>query len=48
MQDRTSANSMKVLLQRTAGPYKWVMSGPPSNLRFESASPKKADKVQRG
>jgi hypothetical protein len=26
MQDRTSANSMKVLLQRTAGPYIWVMS----------------------
>jgi hypothetical protein len=24
MQDRTSANSMKVLLQRTAGPYIWV------------------------
>ena len=24
MQDRTSANSMKVLLQRTAGPYMWV------------------------
>src|SRR5215831_3008124 len=27
MQDRTSANSMKVLLQRTAGPYIWVISG---------------------
>jgi hypothetical protein len=27
MQDRTSANSMKVLLQRTAGPYIWVMCG---------------------
>jgi len=27
MQDRTSANSMKVLLQRTAGPYMWVNSG---------------------
>src|SRR5262245_9645631 len=26
MQDRTSANSMKVLLQRTAGPYMWVRS----------------------
>src|SRR6516225_7040723 len=26
MQDRTSANSMKVLLQRTAGPYIWVKS----------------------
>src|SRR5262245_33692207 len=26
MQDRTSANSMKVLLQRTAGPYIWVNS----------------------
>src|SRR5262249_31282881 len=26
MQDRTSANSMKVLLQRTAGPSIWVMS----------------------
>ena len=25
MQDRTSANSMKVLLQRTAGPYIWVI-----------------------
>jgi hypothetical protein len=25
MQDRTSANSMKVLLQRTAGPYMWVI-----------------------
>jgi len=24
MQDRTSVNSMKVLLQRTAGPYIWV------------------------
>src|SRR6266436_1706897 len=24
MQDRTSANSTKVLLQRTAGPYMWV------------------------
>jgi hypothetical protein len=24
MQDRTSANSMKVLLQRTAGPYIWL------------------------
>src|SRR5262249_33510398 len=28
MQDRTSANSMKVLLQRTAGPYIWVISRP--------------------
>jgi hypothetical protein len=27
MHDRTSANSMKVLLQRTAGPYIWVMRG---------------------
>jgi hypothetical protein len=27
MQDRTSANSMKVLLQRTAGPYIGVKSG---------------------
>jgi len=27
MHDRTSANSMKVLLQRTAGPYIWVMCG---------------------
>ena len=26
MQDRTSANSMKVLLQRAAGPYIWVNS----------------------
>src|SRR5262252_10771998 len=26
MQDRTSANSIKVLLQRTAGPYIWVTS----------------------
>jgi hypothetical protein len=26
MQDRPSANSMKVLLQRTAGPYMWVIS----------------------
>jgi len=26
MQDRTSAISMKVLLQRTAGPYMWVNS----------------------
>jgi hypothetical protein len=26
MQDRTSANSMKVLLQRTAGPYIRVKS----------------------
>src|SRR5262245_20895777 len=25
MQDRTSANSMKVLLQRAAGPYIWVI-----------------------
>jgi hypothetical protein len=25
MQDRTSANSIKVLLQRTAGPYMWVI-----------------------
>jgi hypothetical protein len=25
MQDRTSANSMKVLLQRAAGPYMWVI-----------------------
>jgi len=25
MQDRTSANSEKVLLQRTAGPYMWVI-----------------------
>jgi hypothetical protein len=27
MQDHTSANSMKVLLQHTAGPYIWVKSG---------------------
>jgi len=27
MQDRTSAVSIKVLLQRTAGPYMWVKIG---------------------
>jgi hypothetical protein len=27
MQDRTSANSIKVLLQRTARPYMWVRFG---------------------
>src|SRR5262245_38930882 len=30
MQDRTSANSMKVLLQRTAGPYIWVIHDIPA------------------
>ena len=33
MQDRTSANSMKVLLQRTAGPYIWVIFDRSSRLR---------------
>jgi hypothetical protein len=31
MQDRISANSMKVLLQRTAGPYIWVKMRKPRN-----------------
>jgi hypothetical protein len=44
MQDRTSANSMKVLLQRTAGPYIWVKSGgndrenAPAHVRFAPES----------
>jgi hypothetical protein len=39
MQDRTSANSMKVLLQRTAGPYiNWFDPAP--RVRFAP----KADK----
>src|SRR5262245_48275503 len=49
MQDRTSANSMKVLLQRTAGPYIWVncVGGDPSGrlayVRFAPASGQIAD-----
>src|SRR5215470_4948812 len=43
MQDRTSANSMKVLLQRTAGPYIWVKSGRDASgqVLFMSAWPQK-------
>src|SRR6516164_3046762 len=46
MQDRTSANSMKVLLQRTAGPY--IGSGADitrllSNVRFTPQSGQSAD-----
>src|SRR5215475_329028 len=33
MQDRTSANSMKVFLQRTAGPYMWVIFVRPARSR---------------
>jgi hypothetical protein len=42
MQDRTSANSMKVLLQRTAGPYIWVKLdrvGESENLIFVRYAP---------
>ena len=49
MQDRTSANSIKVLLQRTAGPYIWVKSAlerqrePTGHVRFAPKADKQAD-----
>src|SRR5262249_31609061 len=39
MQDRTSAVSIKVLLQRTAGPYIWVISGGDDRHRAASQCP---------
>jgi hypothetical protein len=46
MQDRTSANSMKVLLQRTAGPYMGSSTTDAVNAARSSMSalPPKADK----
>src|SRR5215472_4922258 len=41
MQDRTSAVSIKVLLQRTAGPYMWVKTGSALVEHKISASPPK-------
>src|SRR6516162_6253568 len=48
MQDRTSANSMKVLLQRTAGPYIWVICdrGGRSHMIVHVRFAPKADKQQ--
>jgi hypothetical protein len=43
MQDRTSANSMKVLLQRTAGPYIRVKTGKARTEQMFSDLPPKAD-----
>jgi predicted NUDIX family NTP pyrophosphohydrolase len=49
MQDRTSAVSIKVLLQRTAGPYIWVnrdrdgWSPATAHVRFTPKADKTAD-----
>jgi hypothetical protein len=39
MQDRTSANSMKVLLQRAAGPYIGVRSGKAQSAGYFRCGP---------
>jgi len=43
MQDRTSANSMKVLLQRAAGPYMGVKTSKAQNEQMLSGLPSIAD-----
>src|SRR5262249_9865396 len=47
MQDRTSANSMKVLLQRAAGPYIGVKIGLPLHDRFSTKNRHSPARIER-